>query len=473
MANPKVHYVCQECGHQSAQWLGKCPACGNWNTLVEEADAGSEPADKRRGGVSEDRLKKISEGKKTRPGMKNTKPQRIKDLESQVETRWNTGIGELDRVLGGGMVEGSFLLLGGDPGIGKSTLLLQALEKMAQTKKVLYVTGEESVEQVKLRAERLTVQGDDLFLAAETNFEKILGMVEETGPDILAIDSIQTMFTSEIQSAPGSVAQVREVGARLMHVAKRAGVVVIMIGHVTKDGTIAGPRVLEHMVDTVLQFESVGGQSFRILRAIKNRFGSTNEIGVFDMGEEGMKEVGNPSELFLAERPKGAPGSVVVSSMEGSRPLLVELQALVSRSALGNPRRTVLGVDLARASILLAVLEKRIGLELYDKDVYVNVVGGFELSEPSADLGMVAAIASSFYNKPIPFDTMFIGEIGLTGEVRSVSRVEDRLREAAVMGFKRCYLPERNAKMLKDKSRGIELIPIKQVRELTDLLFKD
>ncbi|MGE3261427.1 MAG: DNA repair protein RadA [Bacteriovoracia bacterium] len=468
----KAHYVCQECGHHSAQWLGKCPACGNWNTLVEEADDSSGGEEKRRGGVSEDRLKKISESKRTRPGLKSTKPQKIKDLDSQVETRWNTGIGELDRVLGGGMVEGSFLLLGGDPGIGKSTLLLQALEKMAQTKKVLYVTGEESVEQVKLRAERLLVKGEDLYLASETNFEKILGMVEETGPDILAIDSIQTMFTSEITSAPGSVAQVREVGARLMHVAKKAGVVVIMIGHVTKDGTIAGPRVLEHMVDTVLQFESVGGQSFRILRAIKNRFGSTNEIGVFDMGEEGMKEVGNPSELFLAERPKGAPGSVVVSSMEGSRPLLVELQALVSRSVLGNPRRTVLGVDLARASILLAVLEKRIGLELYDKDVYLNVVGGFELSEPSADLGMVAAIASSFHNIAIPADTMFIGEIGLTGEVRSVTRVEDRLREAAVMGFKRCYLPERNAKMLKDKARGIELIPVKQVRDLTDQLFK-
>ncbi|MGZ6468772.1 MAG: DNA repair protein RadA [Bdellovibrionota bacterium] len=472
MGNLKAHYVCQECGHHSAQWLGKCPACGSWNTLVEELDQ-TEAPEKRRGGVSEDRLNKISEGKRARPGLKSTKPQRIKDLDSQAETRWNTGIGELDRVLGGGVVEGSFILLGGDPGIGKSTLLLQALEKMAQTKKVLYVTGEESVEQVKLRAERLSVQGDDLFLASETNFEKILSMVEETGPDILAIDSIQTMFTSEISSAPGSVAQVREVGARLMHIAKKAGVVVIMIGHVTKDGTIAGPRVLEHMVDTVLQFESVGGQTFRILRAIKNRFGSTNEIGVFDMGEEGMKEVGNPSELFLAERPKGAPGSVVVSSMEGSRPLLVELQALVSRSVLGNPRRTVLGVDLARASILLAVLEKRIGLELYDKDVYVNVVGGFTLSEPSADLGMVAAIASSFHNIAIPADTMFIGEIGLTGEVRSVTRVEDRLREAAMMGFKRCYLPERNAKTLKDKSRGIELIPIKQVRELTDLLFKN
>lgn len=467
----KAFYVCQDCGHQAAQWYGKCPSCGHWNTLVEElpeAPSGSG----RRAGISEESIRKISEGKKSRPLAKSTKPQRIRDLDSAAEVRWTTGINELDRVLGGGLVAGSFLLLGGDPGIGKSTLLLQALEKMAQSKKVLYVTGEESVEQVKMRAERLEVRGDDLFLASETSFEKILSMVEETGPDILAIDSIQTMFTSEIASAPGSVAQVREVGARLMHLAKKAGVVVIMIGHVTKDGSIAGPRVLEHMVDTVLQFESVGGQAFRILRGIKNRFGSTNEIGVFEMSDRGMTEVGNPSELFLAERPKGAPGSVVVSSMEGSRPLLVELQALVSRSVLGNPRRTVLGVDLNRASILLAVLEKRIGLELYDKDVFVNVVGGFEISEPSSDLGLVAAIASSFHNIAIEADTLFLGEVGLTGEIRSVSRVEERLREAIVMGFKRCYLPERNAKALKGKQLGIELVAVKQVRELTDKLFQ-
>ncbi|MGZ3717220.1 MAG: DNA repair protein RadA, partial [Bdellovibrionota bacterium] len=345
------HYVCQNCGHGSAQWLGRCPACSNWNTFVEEV-APSDASPARRGSVSEERLQKISETKK-RPT--DNKPRRIHGLETGTEVRWSTQIAELDRVLGGGVVESSFILLAGDPGIGKSTLLLQSLERMATHKKVLYVTGEESAEQVKLRAQRLGVAGKELYLAAETNWEKVLGMIEETGPDVLAIDSIQTMFTNEIQSAPGSVAQVREVGARLMHVAKKAGVVVILVGHVTKEGTIAGPRVLEHMVDTVLHFESVGGNSFRILRAVKNRFGSTSEVGIFDMTESGLEEVKNPSELFLAERPKGSPGSVVVSSMEGTRPLLVELQALVSRSSLGTPRRTVLGVDSSRAAILLAV----------------------------------------------------------------------------------------------------------------------
>lgn len=463
----KAHYVCQNCGHNSVQWLGRCPSCSSWNTLVEEVPA---EETSRRGSVSEDRLKKITEGK--RKGQTTSAgPKKIKEVVSGNEVRWTTEIAELDRVLGGGMVEGSYLLLAGDPGIGKSTLLLQALERISKTKRVLYVTGEESVQQVKLRAERLGVAGDGLYLAAETNWEKVLGMVEENGPEVLAVDSIQTMFTNEIQSAPGSVAQVREVGARLMHVAKKAGVVVILVGHVTKEGTIAGPRVLEHMVDTVLQFESVGGNSYRILRAIKNRFGSTSEVGIFEMAESGLVEVKNPSELFLAERPRNVPGSVVVSSMEGTRPLLVELQALVSRSVLGTPRRTVLGVDVSRAAILLAVLEKRIGLEIYDKDIFVNVVGGFELSEPSADLGLVAAVASSFHNQPIDADILFLGEVGLTGEVRSVNRAEDRLREAVVMGFKRCYLPERTAAQLKDKIKGMELIPVRQVRDVTEKLF--
>ena len=424
-----------------------------------------------RGSIGEDSIERIANGR-TKKQTHNTKPKRIRDLEADSEIRWSTGIGELDRVLGGGMVEGSYLLIGGEPGIGKSTLLLQAMEKLGEKRKVLYVTGEESVEQVKLRAERLRIKGENLFLVSETNWEKVLAMVEEEKPEILAIDSIQTMFTSEIQSAPGSVAQVREVGARLMHLSKRAGVVVILVGHVTKDGTIAGPRVLEHMVDTVLYFESVGGQSYRLLRGVKNRFGSTNEIGVFDMTEDGLQEMKNPSELFLAERPKGAPGSVVVSSMEGTRSLLVELQALVSRSGLGTPRRTVLGVDSNRASILLAVLEKRVGLEIFDRDIFVNVVGGLELSEPSSDLGLIAALASSFYNVAVEPDILFLGEVGLTGEVRSVSRVEDRLREAAIMGFKTCFLPERNARLLKGKNLSMELVPIKQVQEMTQKLFR-
>jgi DNA repair protein RadA/Sms len=461
-----AHYVCQNCGQGSAQWLGRCPSCSQWNTFVEEMpEAPAGPA--RRGSVSEDRLRKISDSDK-----KDNKPKRIHEIEPGKEIRWSTEIGELDRVLGGGVVKASFILLAGDPGIGKSTLLLQSLERMARTKKVLYVTGEESTEQVKLRAQRLGVAGKELFLAAETSWEKILDMIEENKPDVLAIDSIQTMYTNDIQSAPGSVAQVREVGARLMHVAKKAGVVVILVGHVTKEGTIAGPRVLEHMVDTVLHFESVGGNTYRILRAIKNRFGSTSEVGIFDMTEAGMEEVKNPSELFLAERPKGSPGSVVVSSMEGSRPLLVELQALVSRSVLGTPRRTVLGVDSARAAILLAVLEKRVGLELYDRDVFVNVVGGLELGEPSADLGMIAALGSSFYNVAVDPDILFMGEVGLTGEIRSVSRVEDRLREAAAMGFKRCFLPERNAASVKDKVKGMELIPLRKVGEMMEKLFR-
>jgi DNA repair protein RadA/Sms len=465
----KSVYVCQNCGNNSAQWLGRCPACGNWNTFVEEKAVDDKPD--RRGTVSSDRIKKISETKGKGQATRSTKPQRISELSADEHVRWDTGIGELNRVLGGGMVEGSYILIGGEPGIGKSTLLLQALDKLAQKKKVLYVTGEESVEQIKLRAQRLSVKGSDLFLAAETEWEKVLTMVEENGPDVLAVDSIQTMFTSEIQSAPGSVAQVREVGARLMHLAKRGGIVVILVGHVTKDGTIAGPRVLEHMVDTVLYFESVGGQSFRILRGVKNRFGSTNEIGVFDMAEEGLLEVSNPSELFLAERPMGAPGSVVVSTMEGTRPMLVELQALVSRSTLGTPRRTVLGMDSNRAAILLAVLEKRLGLEIYDRDIFVNVVGGLSIDEPSCDLGLLAALASSFHNTAIDSDMLFLGEVGLTGEIRSVSRVEDRLREASVMGFKRCFIPDRSARLLKAKIPGMTLIPVKQVSEVIEKLF--
>lgn len=467
----KQHYICQNCGHNSVQWLGRCPSCSNWNTFVEEAEPVGTSSEKR-GTIPEDRIRKISEGKRPKHSLRSGGAKLIKDLDSAEQVRWKTGIQELDRVLGGGVVESSFMLLGGDPGIGKSTLLLQSLEKISEKRSVLYVTGEESPEQVKLRAERLSVLGDNLYLASETSWEKILNMVEELKPDLLAIDSIQTMFTNEVQSAPGSVAQVREVGARLMHLAKKAGIVVILIGHVTKDGSIAGPRVLEHMVDTVLYFESVGGQSFRILRGVKNRFGSTNEIGVFDMTEEGLKEVRNPSELFLAERPKGAPGSVVVSSMEGTRPVLVELQALVSRSGLGTPRRTVLGVDSGRASILLAVLEKKIGLELFDKDVFINVVGGLELKETSSDLGIIVSIGSGFHNKPVDPGILFIGEVGLTGEIRSVSGIEERLREASVMGFKQCFLPYRNAEKIKGRMKEIELHPVRQVREVMEALFR-
>lgn len=459
----KSRYVCQECGAQSIQWLGKCPACAAWNTMVEEADGSAAPAGKK-GGKELGLLDSLAKGKS-----KKVAP--LSDLKAAEASRSSTGIQEFDRVLGGGAVEGSFLLVGGDPGIGKSTLILQALDQLSKTKKVLYVTGEESTDQVKLRAERLGVKGSKLLLAAETSLEKILEIVEEERPDVLAVDSIQTVYSSSLDSAPGSVSQVRDVGAKFMHLAKGAGIFVILVGHVTKDGTIAGPRVLEHMVDTVLYFEAMAGQNYRVLRAVKNRFGSTNEIGVFEMTDAGLQEVRNPSGVFLAERPKLAPGSVVVSTMEGTRPVLVELQALVTKSFLANPRRTFLGVDSNRASILLAVLEKKVELALYERDVFLNVVGGLRLQEPSADLGLVVAVASSFYNRPVGNDQLFIGEVGLTGEVRSVSRLEDRLKEAATMGFKECFVPARNHQTLKGGPKGIEVIPVRQAQEVIQRLF--
>lgn len=464
----KSKYVCQQCGHNAYQWLGKCPSCNAWNTFVEEFEQNSKEAQK--GAASDATLNQIIKGKK-----KNAILGAVSTLEGLVpgkESRWGTGMQELDRVLGGGAVEGGFVLIGGDPGIGKSTLLIQALEKLSKTKRVLYVTGEESLEQVKLRADRLQLRGENLFLAAETNLEKILQLVENEQPEVLAIDSIQTMFTVAISSAPGSVSQVREVGARFMHLAKGASILVILVGHVTKDGSIAGPRVLEHMVDTVLYFEGASNNNYRILRSVKNRFGSTNEIGVFEMGELGLQEVKNPSALFLAERPLGAPGSVVVSSMEGTRPILVEMQALVSKSFLPSPRRTVLGVDSNRAAILLAVLEKKLEIPLYDRDVFVNVVGGLRLEEPSADLGVMVAVASSFYNKEVGAQQLFIGEIGLTGEVRSVARIEERLKEARSMGFKRCYIPKTNYESVKEKFKDMELIPLRQAHEVMELLFR-
>lgn len=445
----KSRYVCQECGAQSAQWLGKCPACGAWNTMVEEVESSG-----KQGKITRGRVAPLS------------------DLRATVAMRTTTGMQELDRVLGGGAVAGSYLLVGGDPGIGKSTLILQALDRLSRGKKVLYVTGEESAEQVKLRAERLGVKGERLLLAAETSLENMLEIVEEERPDVLAVDSIQTVYSSSLESAPGSVSQVRDVGAKLMHLAKSTGIFVILVGHVTKDGSIAGPRVLEHMVDTVLYFEAVAGQNYRILRAVKNRFGSTNEIGVFEMTDGGLEEVKNPSGVFLAERPKLAPGSVVVSSMEGTRPVLVELQALVTKSFLAVPRRTFLGVDSNRAAILLAVLEKKVELSLYERDVFLNVVGGLKLQEPSADLGLIVAVASSFYNRPVGNDQLFIGEVGLTGEVRSVSRLEDRLKEAVAMGFRECFVPARSHQSLKGASLGgIEVVPVRQAQEVIQRLF--
>ncbi len=465
----KTKYVCQECGVQSVQWMGKCASCGSWNSFVEEIDS----AIAGKASAAEDAIKNIASSRKGawKAGAKSGAATPISSVGSTSEVRWQTGLKELDRVLGGGAVAGSFVLIGGDPGIGKSTLLLQSLEQISKKHKTLYVTGEESVEQVKMRADRMAVSSKDLLLASETNLESILKMVEEHTPDLLAVDSIQTLHTSLLESAPGTVSQVRETGARLMHLAKTAGITVIIVGHVTKDGTIAGPRVLEHMVDTVLHFESIAGQQYRVLRAVKNRFGSTNEIGVFEMAEEGLREVENPSSLFLSERPDRAPGSAVVATMEGTRPLLIEVQGLVSKSFLAVPRRNVLGVDNGRSAILLAVLEKKSELRLYERDVFLNVVGGIELDDTGCDLGIVAAVASSYFNSPLDPEAVFIGEVGLTGEVRSISRAEDRVKEAARLGFTKCYLPQKNAQSLSEKKFGIKLIPVKRVQDMVKEMF--
>ena len=465
----KTKYVCQECGAQSAQWMGKCSSCNAWNSLTEELDASH--GDKKK--ISDSTIESIASARK---GVRksvggSTGAMPISSLGASSEIRWSTGLTELDRVLGGGAVAGSFVLIGGDPGIGKSTLLLQALDRISRKHKTLYVTGEESVQQVKMRADRMNVPGKELLIASETSLETILKMVEEHSPDLLALDSIQTMHTEAIESAPGTVSQVRETGARLMHLAKSAGITIFIVGHVTKDGAIAGPRVLEHMVDTVLYFESIAGQQYRLLRSVKNRFGSTNEIGVFEMVNEGLREVENPSSLFLAERPERAPGSAVVSCMEGTRPLLVEVQALASKSFLAVPRRSVLGVDSGRASILLAVLEKKSELRLFERDVFLNVIGGMRVDDTGCDLGVAAAVASSYYNAPLDPSAVFIGEVGLTGEIRSVGNVEDRVKEAERLGFKTCYLPTKNAQSLSSKSFQIKLVPVKKLPEMIKEMF--
>jgi DNA repair protein RadA/Sms len=447
----KTIYTCQQCGYQSPKWLGKCPDCQKWNTLAEEAIV-------------------LTRGKGRSP-VPAGKPQRLHEVAGTEEDRIRCGIAEFDRVLGGGVVPGSFALIGGDPGIGKSTLLLQSIARLAESAPALYVTAEESTRQVKLRAERLGVAAKDLFLLAETSLEAILERVRELGPGFLVVDSIQTIFTSALESAPGSVSQVRECAGRLMQVAKGDGIPTFIVGHVTKDGSIAGPRMLEHMVDTVLYFEGDAGHPYRILRAVKNRFGSTNEIGVFEMKESGLAEVANPSELFLAERPEGAAGSAVVSSLEGSRPILVELQALVSGSSFGTPRRTTIGIDHNRVSLLVAVLEKKVGLSLLSQDVFLTVAGGVRLDEPAADLGVIAALASSHLNRPLPPRTIVFGEVGLAGEVRAVSRPELRVSEAARLGFDRCLLPAGNLKNL-EPPRGIVLVGVRSAEEALEGMFE-
>jgi len=453
-AKTKTVYVCQSCGTQSPRWMGKCPDCGAWNTMVEE---------------QVEKFKDIGSAKRS-GGME---PILLNEIQARDEDRFVTKIGELDRVLGGGIVPGSVVLIGGDPGIGKSTLVLQMLRQVSELRgKALYVTGEESPAQIKMRAQRLGVKAEHLYVLAETSLDEIIRAADGLEPQVLVVDSVQTVFTSELPSAPGSVGQVREVSGRLMIHAKKTGMPTFLIGHVTKDGAIAGPRVLEHIVDTVLYFEGDKGHSFRILRAVKNRFGSTNEIGVFEMKESGLAEVANPSEIFLAERPADATGSVVVSSLEGSRPILAELQALVAPSKLTMPRRTCIGVDYNRVSLLLAVLEKRVGMQLMGMDVFVNIVGGLKIDEPAVDLGIIAAVASSFRERPIAAQTVVMGEVGLDGEVRAISQAEARIKDAAKLGFKRCVLPALNVeKMDKAVKNKMELLGVRSVDEAMERLF--
>ena len=445
----KTVFSCSQCGCQSPKWLGKCPDCGAWNSMTEERVTGAN-----KGGVP------ISTRSQALP---------IGEVPPQAETRLGCGIGELDRVLGGGLVPGSLVLIGGDPGIGKSTLLLQAMHHLAADGAVLYVSGEESAAQTRLRGERLGVSGRPLLVLAENSLEEIVSQVEKLKPRAVVVDSIQTVWTQSMESAPGSVSQVRESAGRLMMLAKGSNIPIFIVGHVTKDGAIAGPRVLEHMVDTVLYFEGDRGHPYRILRAVKNRFGSTNEIGVFEMKSGGLAEVANPSELFLSERPLDASGSVVTASLEGSRTLLVEIQALVTPSTYGTPRRTTIGVDSNRLALLVAVLEKKAGLHLGGQDIFLNVAGGARLTEPAADLAMLLAVASSHLDRPIAADAVVFGEVGLAGEVRAVNQPEPRLGEAAKLGFQQAVLPGGNLKRLGDA--GLKLQGVTNVQEALDALL--
>jgi DNA repair protein RadA/Sms len=451
MAKNKTVFFCKECGFESAKWIGQCPGCKEWDTFVDE------PV-----------LKKSNKP----AGLKNTKePILLSNITTEAELRLCTGIEELDRVLGGGIVKGSLVLVGGDPGIGKSTLLLQMCREIVnKSKKVLYISGEESPSQIKMRAERLGVFHGELLLLCETDLELIEEAMQKYQPDIVVIDSIQTMFKEEVTAAPGSVSQVREATATLMRIAKSTGISIFIIGHVTKEGVVAGPRVLEHMVDTVLYFEGDNYAAYRVLRAVKNRFGSTNEIGVFEMQGTGLVEVKNPSEFMLKGRPEGEPGSVVAASMEGTRPILVEVQALVCRTNFNMPRRTAAGTDYNRVNLLMAVLEKRAGIQLSDCDAYINVAGGMRITEPALDLAVITAIMSSHKNIALNNKTILFGEVGLTGEIRAVNMAEQRVTEASKMGFEVCILPQANKEHV--KTQGIKLIGVKSIQEVMGILMR-
>ena len=451
----KSVYFCQNCGHEESKWLGQCPACKEWNTFVEES-------------VRQSSTPKMGGGKASFSRVK--KPVMLREIETDGEERFGTHMEELDRVLGGGIVKGSLVLVGGDPGIGKSTLLLQVCRYLAgDGRKILYISGEESLQQIKLRAERLGDFSDQLTLFCETNLDMVEEAVKRSAPAMVVIDSIQTMYCEQISSAPGSVSQVRETCGRLLQLAKGFDISIFLVGHVTKEGTVAGPRVLEHMVDTVLYFEGDRYASYRILRSVKNRFGSTNEIGVFEMRQDGLAEVKNPSEFMLAGRPAGASGSVVVCSSQGSRPVMLEIQALVCRTNFGFPKRQATGTDFNRINLLMAVLEKRLQMQIGDCDAYVNVAGGIKVQEPAMDLGIVMAIASSFRNRVIAEDVVVFGEVGLSGEVRAVSMAQSRVQEAKKLGFSTVILPESNVTACSE-IRGIRLCGVRNVQEAIEIV---
>jgi len=450
MAKTKSVFTCNECGASSPKWVGQCPSCNAWNTLYEAVVTPSSTIHAARQFSAPSSARYLAE----------VTPERI--------ARIPTGIHELDRVLGGGLVSGSVVLIGGDPGIGKSTLLTQALTTIGQTAQVLYVSGEESTEQIALRAQRLGLKGDRLRLLTENQVENIIACAQNEHPQVIVVDSIQTMFTELLQSAPGSVAQVRESAAQLVRFAKQTGTALFLVGHVTKEGTLAGPRVLEHMVDTVLYFEGDTGSAYRIVRAIKNRFGAVNEIGVFAMTESGLREVGNPSAMFLSRPTQAVPGSVVLATQEGTRPLLVEVQALVDQSHLANPRRVCVGLDANRLAMLLAVLHRHGGIATFDQDVFVNVVGGVRIMETAADLAILAATVSSMRNRPLGRDLVVFGEVGLAGEVRPVQRGQERIKEALKLGFRRAMVPAAN--MPKKGDTGIELLPVRRLTEALEIL---
>jgi DNA repair protein RadA/Sms len=455
MTKAKTHFVCQSCGYQAPKWLGRCPGCQEWNTFVEE---------------------RIVEEKTPERGLLGFEagafPIPITEVVGEERGRLEIGIGEFDRVLGGGIVFGSVVLVGGDPGIGKSTLLLQVMNCLASKgRKVLYISGEESLQQTKMRAGRLGIASDQLLVVSETSLEKILQDIETLKPSTVVVDSIQTIYSSDLPSTPGSISQVREASSRLLYLAKHLSIPIFLVGHITKEGFIAGPKVLEHMVDTVLYIEGEANHSFRILRAVKNRFGSTNEIGVFEMKDSGLVEVLSPSEFFLSERTQHTSGSVVMPSIEGSRPILIELQALVIPTHFGAPRRTAQGVDANRVSLLVAVMEKRLGMHLLNQDIFLNIVGGMIVEEPGIDLGVIASIASSFRDQMVDPELVVFGEVGLGGEVRGISQSEVRVKEASRLGFKRCLLPKQNQEKMKG-TKGIELLGITTVQEAMAVLFK-